>query len=816
MPKEIKTTIAVDGEAAFKRAINDATTSLRNMGTQLTLAQAEFKKDGDAMKLMETRSKALKGEIGQQEEIVKALEKAVSDSAKAYGENSDKTEKWQAELNRAKAKLANLQNELTLNEQGLDRNGKAFDDSSQKAADYQATLQTIGKNVSFQTVTSGIHNITGVIENAIKKVWSFAKGLKDAMVDSGKWADDLVTDATKYGLSTDEMQQWRYASKFVDTEVETIYNARNKLTSKMKNGWKNGDLDMWKVLGIDLRDAETGKARDKMDVMWELGETLLHISELQEKGSTNYDAEALSMEAFGKSWRDLLPLFTAGREAWEKYTSEADIVSKENVKALSESYDAVERLESSWETLKLDFFATMAPTMTEVTDALSGMLKEFNAWIETKEGKQAMSDLSAAIKELFSGVSDIKFKDVIDTVKDAINKIKDALSWMSEHKDDVFTALKIIAGGFALLKVTELALNIGKIVSGFQTLWAGAKNPLPTVPGTGGTGTSTPTASPTTGTDTVIGSGAAGGAGVALGNLVTGAAAKAGAFITANSGLLGAAGDMFLNQTNAGRAARDGTNVIEGLTQDVNEKVDEIKHNAETFGDDWKDVWENNPVINWFRNLGKTNKEANDWVLGDDVTAEDAAEFVRSNGDKDWRPSYMRGIEPSIPEIEENIDLDEVYTPEQIADAIQDWWDARQNANNGTEPWSEEETAYRWMEEVLGDKFTDFWDTFVEKTEGMDTSDMEDIPAEWYSNLSADLSDAVAQMKVNTEASRASSDKIASADFKRFNGLPVEIQRAAQAGTAAGVSGIKVYMDGSTVGRLVAPYVSAIIANAVG
>ena len=43
MPKEIKTTIAVDGEAAFKRAINDATTSLRNMGTQLTLAQAEFK-----------------------------------------------------------------------------------------------------------------------------------------------------------------------------------------------------------------------------------------------------------------------------------------------------------------------------------------------------------------------------------------------------------------------------------------------------------------------------------------------------------------------------------------------------------------------------------------------------------------------------------------------------------------------------------------------------------------------------------------------------------------------------------------------------
>ena len=71
MPREIKTTLAVDGEQAFKRAINDARTSMRNLGTQLTLAAAEFKKDGDAMKLMETRSKTLKAEITQQEEIVK-------------------------------------------------------------------------------------------------------------------------------------------------------------------------------------------------------------------------------------------------------------------------------------------------------------------------------------------------------------------------------------------------------------------------------------------------------------------------------------------------------------------------------------------------------------------------------------------------------------------------------------------------------------------------------------------------------------------------------------------------------------------------
>ena len=218
MPKEIKTTIAVDGEAAFKRAINDATTSIRNMGTQLTLAQAQFKKDGDAMKLMETRSKALKGEISQQEEIVKALEKAVKDSSEAYGENSAKTEKWEADLNRAKAKLANLQNELTLNEQGLDRNGKAFDESSQAAADYQATLEGIGKNVSFETITSGIHGVTGVIEGAIKKVFSFAKAIRETFADAGEWADTLMTDSIKYRMDPEELQRWQYAAKIIDTD----------------------------------------------------------------------------------------------------------------------------------------------------------------------------------------------------------------------------------------------------------------------------------------------------------------------------------------------------------------------------------------------------------------------------------------------------------------------------------------------------------------------------------------------------------------------------------------------------------------------
>ena len=65
MARDIRTTLSVDGEQAYTRAIKEASKSISQMGTKLTLATAEFKADGDAMKLMESRSKTLRAEIDQ-------------------------------------------------------------------------------------------------------------------------------------------------------------------------------------------------------------------------------------------------------------------------------------------------------------------------------------------------------------------------------------------------------------------------------------------------------------------------------------------------------------------------------------------------------------------------------------------------------------------------------------------------------------------------------------------------------------------------------------------------------------------------------
>lgn len=735
MPKEIKTSLIVDGEAAFKRAINDATTSLKNMGSELSLASAKFRKDGDAMKLMETRSRALNGQISQQGEIVKALEKAVNDSTKAYGENSEKTEKWQAELNRAKAKLANLQNELTLNEQGLDRNGKAFDDSAQAAADYQATLQGIGRNVSFQTVTDGLSKVTGGIEKGISMAASFARKIRETMVDAGKWADDLITDATKYGMDVEELQRWRNASDLIDTSVETIMTARDKLGKKMKDGWTDNGLDMWKMLGIETAN------RDKMDVLFELGETLKSMEEID---GNDIRADAYAMEVFGKSYKDLLPLINAGQDTWNETLQNQRVVSEAHVKALGEMDDANQNLENSWETLKNTALAEIAPVMTDAAEALTGLLNEFNDWLDTDEGKEAMKGLSDALKDLFSGIKDIQFKDAINGAKDALNGLKTGLEWLKNNKDSVLNALKIIGGGFLGLKLGEGGLEVLKLVNGLKSLLG-------------------------------IGGGAAGAAGAASGAAAGGAAAS-GASGSALAGAAGGAG--FWGTVGLKLEALAVAGAIDMTIRDANTMKEMLKEGEREL----EESKQFHTRTAGHRNIGLSDAEqafSNFLIPGNNgQTRSYNLETLRALAGEHYNWIRNDGqnaqYDKMLDEIADTID-DELYGKlTEAFDII---------LANGTDYTGQDQQFVN--------------DTLNEVLAQMRSRMLEDTLADTLFNSGAG--------PVNKNLNW---DLPTSGDMQMFRLLPKDMQDKVQTGVQKGISGLRVTIDGYAAGRILAPYIN--------
>ncbi len=72
-----------------------------------------------------------------------------------------------------------------------------------------------------------------------------------------------------------------------------------------------------------------------------------------------------------------------------------------------------------------------------------------------------------------------------------------------------------------------------------------------------------------------------------------------------------------------------------------------------------------------------------------------------------------------------------------------------------------------------------------------------ETPADWWQN----------------PGSGGNSDTITGSDLQNFRGMPAQLAAAVRSGAASGVAGIQVLLDGHTVGRLAAPYVSEYIAR---
>lgn len=265
--REIKTSIALDGEQAFKQALADASRNLRVMDADLKAAATEFKVTGDAQQYYTEKSRSLKEQIAQQEQVVDALVNAVRQSAAVYGNNSAKTDEWRIKLSNATAKLMTMKKSLQdtdkeAEEFGRDskRVGKQIEDGIGDGAEeanksvkdlienLQQDIGSIKGSVGFQvaatvtqTISSAVQGMTEFVESnrdyrrvmeQYEKAAEAGKHNKDAMKEmlfnmaafSGDFdgSVEAMTNLMQTGLTADWMQKatdiFSYASiMFKDT-----------------------------------------------------------------------------------------------------------------------------------------------------------------------------------------------------------------------------------------------------------------------------------------------------------------------------------------------------------------------------------------------------------------------------------------------------------------------------------------------------------------------------------------------------------------------------------------------------------------------
>ena len=469
---EIKTKLVLEGEAQYSTAIKNATKAIKGLDAEQKLAQAQFNLTGDKEQYMADRAEILRKKIAEQEKAVKAAEEAVEKLRKMGVEpTNSKMQHWNEQLMKSKTELLKLQGSLANTEKGLTDSGTAFMSAAQKAEEYKDKTSEVATGINWQNTISSITGVTSVIETALGKVSSLVTSINSAMRSAADWADNVATEAAKAELDPTTYQGWTYAAELIDTDVSTIVKAQDKLMGSMTSTSEDAQVT-FNRLGVVTRETN-GDLRDTNDVFWDTIEALGKSTDAHGDAITETERDNLAQQLFGKSYRELIPLLTAGRTQWEALTEEGKTyaaVSQENVDKLTALDDAQVRMDARLQKTKLTLAANLAPAFTEVADLIGGAAESFNEFLETPEGKQSLENLGSAIKDLVAGLADIDFQKAFDVATSVVRGLTDALNWITDNKDLVVTALEVMAGAFALLKVSKPVLELMQLIKSIQWL----------------------------------------------------------------------------------------------------------------------------------------------------------------------------------------------------------------------------------------------------------------------------------------------------------------------------------------------------------
>lgn len=446
----INTKFTLSGEKEYKQAISEIGSGMKVLDSEMRKVSSAYAQNADSVEALNAKNDVLERKISTQVEKIEYLKAALQQSAEKYGEADKRTMQWQTSLNNAEAELNNLNNQ--------------FDENKQKIADSGKEMGNLGDVVNGLTSKLGIQlpdgmkssmNAMGSLDTqSLALAGSFAavaaaivkveKAMISMTKESAAFADNIITLSMQTGQSTQQLQEFAYASELIDVSVDTLQGSLTKLTNNMQdtmNGTGNAKASFDK-LGVSVINAVDGSMRSANDVFYETIDALGQV-----KNETERDA--MSMDIFGRSAQDLNPLIIQGSKTLKAYADEAHnvgyVLDDEALSALGAVDDAYQRLQKTQEGVKNQLSAEFAPYLEEFYGDVTTMVKD---------GGKALKD---------SGIVD-SFGMLLDTVGDILNPMSD----LSNNRVPALTkALQPLAKVMALIAdAAELIKGVVNISTG--------------------------------------------------------------------------------------------------------------------------------------------------------------------------------------------------------------------------------------------------------------------------------------------------------------------------------------------------------------
>ncbi len=179
--------IGIDGEAEYRKQINNIIQQTKTLNSEMKALTSTFDKEGASIKQNKAQKELLTKQIDAQKAKVNELNSMLEKSSEKYGEDDQKTQKWAQAVNEATAELNRLEGELKTMPSSLDIVGSKFSAVGDK-------IKAVGDKMSAIGTTMSVAVTAPIVAAGTKMVQSYAE-VDKTMVLANKTMGNTAEEA---------------------------------------------------------------------------------------------------------------------------------------------------------------------------------------------------------------------------------------------------------------------------------------------------------------------------------------------------------------------------------------------------------------------------------------------------------------------------------------------------------------------------------------------------------------------------------------------------------------------------------------------
>lgn len=442
--------IGIDGEAEFRKELNNIIQQSKTLESEMKAVTSAFDANDNSQEKLSAQAEILSKQMDLQKKRVEMLEKGVKAATDQFGDADSRTQKWKQALYEAQTQMNNAKKSADNLEDGVDDAGRAMQDAKEDAFSFGDALKA---NLTAGAIIEGVKSIAGAIGGLSEETVEYRKimaSLETSSQDAGYTAEETAQSYEKlFGVLGDDQ-----SSATTVANLQAVGLEQEKLVEIT-----DGAIGAWAKYGDSIPIDGLAESVNETIKSGEVTGTLADV--------LNWAAE--EGETFGVKMKK----GTKANEDWNEAVSEATTAEDFFNLALQDCSDSTERANKVLELFEKKGLTKVGKAWQENNEDLIDANKS------TLDYKDNMAELAERLTPVTSSIQDgingifekslelsenVDFSDVGDAIEDGFSylidevvpAVFDFVGFVVENKEVVIGAISGIGGALVAMKAAEI------------------------------------------------------------------------------------------------------------------------------------------------------------------------------------------------------------------------------------------------------------------------------------------------------------------------------------------------------------------------